>query len=204
MTQQPSLFHNDKWLPIRAGGLLYWDPQFLSPRQAQRYFHQLRSELPWTQEAITLFGKPVLQPRLQAWCGDAIYRYSGLTMQPSPWTDSLLELRQRCEQASGTQFNSVLANLYRHGQDSMGWHQDNEPELGKNPIIASLTLGESRRFLLQHIETKEKIEFELQAGSLLVMAGTTQTYWRHCVPKTAKSKAERINLTFRHVNSTVY
>ncbi|AXX61754.1 alpha-ketoglutarate-dependent dioxygenase AlkB family protein [Vibrio vulnificus] len=201
MSSSLFLFDSPDRLTITDGQLLWW-PTFLSQNQAETYFAQLKHELPWEQKAIQMFGRQVLQPRLQAWCGDAAYTYSGLTMQPLPWTPTLLDLKARCENASGHLFNSVLANLYRNGQDSMGWHQDDEPELGRNPVIASVNLGESRRFVLQHLITKEKIEFELTSGSLLIMAGSTQHYWRHCVPKTAKTKSERINLTFRQIIPT--
>jgi len=120
-------------------------------------------------------------------------------MMPRPWNQTLLQLKNLCEQVSQSPFNSVLANLYRNGQDSMGWHQDNETELGLNPIIASLSLGESRKFVLRHLETKQKHELDLSHGSLLVMAGETQHYWQHSIPKTAKPKGSRINLTFRYI-----
>lgn len=197
-----SLFsdNNDlpSWIELPNSQLLYIS-DFLTPQQADTAFSNLRKELDWQQEAIQMFGRKVLQPRLQAWHGDKSYTYSGLSLTPEPWSPELLHIKQRCEAASRCQFNSVLANLYRDGQDSMGWHQDNEPELGVNPAIASLSLGESRRFILRHIETRQKYEIELSHGSLLVMAGETQRYWQHSVPKTGKPKTERINLTFRHI-----
>ncbi|MGF1685088.1 alpha-ketoglutarate-dependent dioxygenase AlkB [Photobacterium japonica] len=182
-------------------GQLYWQPAFYSPTQADQLYQQLLDELDWQQRPITMFGRQILQPRLQAWCGDATYRYSGLTMTPDPWSPALLTIRQHIEQAlvdiPGVRFNSVLANLYRDGADYMGWHQDNEPELGAEPVIASLSLGETRRFVLRHIESKEKREYPLSHGSLLVMAGQLQTHWQHSVPKTRQLKMPRINLTFR-------
>ncbi|MEI8658712.1 alpha-ketoglutarate-dependent dioxygenase AlkB family protein [Vibrio sp. Hal054] len=190
---------DNNWIEPQNARLFY-APNFLSEQQADQSFLNLRNELDWQQEKIQLFGKHVLQPRLQAWHGDKSYTYSGLSMQPQPWTPTLLELKSRCEAVAKLNFNSVLANLYRDGQDSMGWHQDNETELGINPVIASLTLGESRRFVLRHLSTKEKYEVELGHGSLLIMAGETQHYWQHSVPKTAKPKEERINLTFRHIS----
>ena len=189
---------DNNWIELQNGRLFY-APNFLSEQQADQSFLNLRNELDWQQEKIQLFGKQVLQPRLQAWHGDKSYTYSGLSMQPQPWTPTLLELKSRCEAVAKHTFNSVLSNLYRDGQDSMGWHQDNETELGTNPVIASLTLGESHRFVLRHLSTKEKYEVELGHGSLLIMAGETQHYWQHSVPKTAKPKEERINLTFRHI-----
>lgn len=198
MHQQGDLFDGTQWQEVERGKL-YYDPYFLSHLEADHYFDQLLKTLPWHQEHITMFGKSVLQPRLQAWHGDAAYTYSGLTMQPHPWTPELTQLKVRCETIADVAFNSVLANLYRHGQDSMGWHQDNEPELGRNPVIASLNLGETRRFLLRNLHCKTEIEYELSHGSLLVMAGELQHHWKHCVPKTAKTKGERINLTFRQI-----
>ncbi|PFG58548.1 alkylated DNA repair dioxygenase AlkB [Vibrio sp. ES.051] len=200
MKQQGDLFTGTQWQEINRGKL-YYDPNFLSHLEANQYFEQLRETLPWQQERITMFGRSVLQPRLQAWHGDATYTYSGLTMQPHPWTPELYQLKARCESIADAHFNSVLANLYRNGQDSMGWHQDNEPELGRNPVIASLNLGDTRRFLLRDLHCKTEIEFELSHGSLLIMAGELQHHWKHSVPKTAKQKNERINLTFRQINT---
>ncbi|EKO3933637.1 alpha-ketoglutarate-dependent dioxygenase AlkB [Vibrio fluvialis] len=195
-----SLFADEpQWLPITDGKLL-WAEHFLTPTQADHAFSVLTQELDWQQEAITLFGKSVLQPRLQAWYGDKAYTYSGLTMPPKAWTPMLADLTQRCELLAGQAFNSVLANLYRDGQDSMGWHQDNEPELGQQPVIASLSLGETRRFVLRHLHSKEKFELPLSHGSLLIMAGNTQHFWQHCVPKTVRALEPRINLTFRLIH----
>ncbi|WP_299014210.1 alpha-ketoglutarate-dependent dioxygenase AlkB [uncultured Photobacterium sp.] len=187
------------WCEI-PDGKLFWQPDFLLPSQAELYFQQLLSELNWRQETIRMFGRDVLQPRLQTWCGEAVYTYSGLTMTPAPWTPALLAIKAACEDISSTRFNSVLVNLYRDGQDYMGWHRDNEPELGEQPVIASVSLGEARRFVLKHIKSKQKLEFNLSSGSLLVMAGVTQQYWLHSVPKTRCPKAARINLTFRHIS----
>ncbi|GLR05323.1 alkylated DNA repair protein [Vibrio hyugaensis] len=198
MQVQGDLFKSSFWQEV-AQGRIYYDPNFLSNLEADRYFSNLRSTLPWQQERITMFGRSVLQPRLQAWHGDVTYTYSGLTMSPHPWTPDLNELKARCEAIAKVQFNSVLANLYRHGQDSMGWHQDNEPELGRNPVIASVNLGETRRFLLRNLHCKTQLEYELSHGALLIMAGELQHHWKHAVPKTAKPKGERINLTFRHI-----
>ncbi|HAS6347222.1 alpha-ketoglutarate-dependent dioxygenase AlkB [Vibrio sp. IRLE0018] len=201
MSSSLFLFETSDWLDIEDGQLL-WRPNFLDQEQANQVFAALMHSLAWEQKYIRMFGQQVLQPRLQAWYGEERYHYSGLTMEPLPWTPMLKALKVQCELAADTTFNSVLANLYRDGQDSMGWHQDNEAELGSNPIIASLSLGETRRFVLQHKVTKQKIEFELTSGSLLVMGGTTQHFWQHCVPKTAKNKSERINLTYRKIIPT--
>lgn len=195
-------------------GDLLWCEQFL-PRStgaggamalptADSCWAALLSETPWQQDWITLYGKRHPLPRLTAWYGDAgtIYTYSGITMQPQAWTPTLLALKTALERVAQTAFNSVLLNYYRTGQDSMGWHSDDEPELGPNPIIASLSLGGTRRFVLRHRcdRTVEKVEFALGHGSLLIMQGTTQHFWQHQVPKTAKPTAPRINLTFRAIH----
>ncbi|EEY99674.1 alkylated DNA repair protein [Vibrio sp. RC586] len=192
--------HSQKGEVALVDGLLYWFPQFLSHHQANHSFEQLQAELNWQQKSIRLFGKCVLQPRLIAWYGELGYRYSGLQLSPEPFPPLLAKLRTECEQVAQTTFNSVLANLYRDGQDSMGWHQDNEPELGHHPIIASLSLGESRRFILRHYNDHDrKVVCELGHGDLLIMAGTTQHHWQHAIPKTRQTKQARINLTFRQI-----
>jgi len=153
-------------------------------------FKHLRSEIAWKHEKIHLFGRHILQPRLTAWYGDpgTTYVYSGLHNEPLAWTETLLEIKQQVEQHTTCNFNSVLLNLYRDGQDSMGWHQDNEPELGEQPCIASLSLGETRTFQMRHKFDKSlnKLDFVLSNGTLLIMSGSTQRYWQHQVPKTKK------------------
>ncbi|WP_428774680.1 alpha-ketoglutarate-dependent dioxygenase AlkB family protein [Vibrio sp.] len=181
-----------------AGDIVYW-PDFICCQQAHTLFEQLMNQLEWQQLAIAMFGRKVLQPRLQAWYGEHSYRYSGLTLEPRPWTEQLLNIKQQCETISGAHFNTVLANLYRDGADYMGWHQDNEPELGPGPVIASVSLGETRRFLFRHKRNKQKLEFELPSGSLLLMRGDCQNSWQHSLPKTRKPKKARINLTFRQI-----
>jgi alkylated DNA repair dioxygenase AlkB len=176
-------------------------PQFFSPAESDALFTELHRVTPWGQGHITLYGQRHAEPRLTAWYGDAgkRYSYSGLTLEPLPWTPLLLGIKARVNVAAQTEFNSVLLNLYRNGRDSNGWHQDNESELGHNPIIASISLGAVRRFQLRHKTRKDvpKLELDLPHGSLLVMAGPTQHHWQHQIPKTAKPVAERINLTFR-------
>jgi alkylated DNA repair dioxygenase AlkB len=148
-----------------------------------------------------------LQPRLTAWYGDATarYSYSGLDLTPQPWTPALLALRTQVEQATGVTFNSVLLNLYRTGQDSMGWHADDEPELGPEPVIASISLGATRRFRLRPRHSQQlphaPLGLDLPSGSLLVMRGTTQQHWQHAVPKTARPVGPRLNLTFRTIHA---
>lgn len=187
-------------LPL-TDATLWWQPVFLDAPEAIRLFDALRQGLCWRQQAIRLFGRSCPQPRLSAWYGDdgASYRYSGLLLQPLPWPPALLAVRQQLETGLATSFNSVLANLYRDGRDSMGWHSDDEPELGPEPIIASLSLGATRRFQLRHKRQAERYSLDLIDGSLLVMAGETQRYWRHQVPKTRHPVGERINLTFRMI-----
>ncbi len=182
-------------------GELYLIKQFYSSPEAQLLFTELQSSLAWQEEAIFIFGKSIKVPRLICWIGDAdaYYRYSGVDHQPSPWTKSLQAIRQRVEQQCQHSFNSVLANLYRDGQDSMGCHADNEKELGLTPLIASLSLGEERLFRLHHKQRKERLDVFLQNGDLLIMAGALQHHWLHSLPKTKKSKNPRINLTFRKI-----
>ncbi len=178
----------------------FW-PQADLGRDFSRLFRELYESLEWRSESITLFGKRMLQPRLLAWYGDpqARYRYSGTVHAPLPWIPLLTELRERIEVLSGASYNSVLANLYRNERDSMGLHADDEPELGKEPVIASLSLGETRVFRLKHRSRKDlkPLRIELPSGSLLVMRGTTQECWKHEVPKSRVPCEARINLTFR-------
>ena len=175
---------------------------FLCEKEASELYDLLLSQTPWRQDKIKLFGKELPIPRLQAWYGDkgAAYHYSGMQLHPMSWTPELRTLKRRVENIATASFNSVLINLYRTGQDSNGWHADNEPELGKNPVIASLSLGATRRFKLRHNNDKGLvIDFELNHGSLLIMSGCTQTFWKHCVPKTKMNISPRINLTFRKI-----
>lgn len=184
---------------------LLFDADFLPPSQAQTLLTELTATLAWEQQPIKLFGRQVLQPRLTAWYGDAgaTYRYSGLHLEPQPWTPALHRLRAQVEAAAGTRFNSVLLNLYRTGQDSMGWHADDEPELGPEPVIASVTLGATRSFRLRprdpHLTPHAPVTLPLTAGSLLLMQGPTQHQWLHALPKTARPVAPRLNLTFRQI-----
>lgn len=181
---------------------LKYFPNFVAPAEAARIMQSLQRSLDWRQEQITLFGKTHDVPRLQAWYGDkdAGYQYSNLTMRPNPWTALLLELKQKCENACNSRFNSVLANLYRHGQDGMGRHADNEPELGRQPVIASLSFGEVRNLDFYHNQSKHKKRIPLGNGSLLVMKGDTQTNWQHSIAKTRQQQGARVNLTFRWIH----
>lgn len=186
-------------LQLPNADLALW-PQWLSVSVADQWLTRLTEQTPWQQPQVRIFGRHVAVPRLVAWYGDAeaSYRYSGLTHQPLPWTPLLAQIRAQVEQAAGQSLNGVLLNYYRDGQDSMGWHSDDEPELGVNPLIASLNLGGTRRFDLRR-KGQNRIEhsLDLQHGSLLVMRGATQHHWQHQVAKTRASCAPRLNLTFR-------
>lgn len=186
-------------LQLPNAELALW-PQWLSVSVADEWLTLLTEQTPWQQPQVRIFGRHVAVPRLVAWYGDAeaSYRYSGLTHQPLPWTPLLAQIRAQVEQAAGQSLNGVLLNYYRHGQDSMGWHSDDEAELGVNPLIASLNLGGTRRFDLRR-KGQNRIEhsLDLQHGSLLVMRGATQHHWQHQVAKTRASCAPRLNLTFR-------
>lgn len=188
------------------------DAAWLPRAQADALFAAVRAEVPWSVHRIRLFGRWVDSPRLSAWMGDAHarYRYSGATFEPLPWTPALAGLRTRVEEALGIGFDSVLANLYRDGRDAMGWHRDDEPELGPAPVIASVSLGATRRFVLRRAPARgaraadagaarERHAIELPHGSLLVMAGATQAHWQHALPRTTRPVGERVNLTFRCV-----
>ena len=180
---------------------------FLSVSKADHLLHNLIAQTPWEQPVLSMFGKQVSSPRLAAWYGDrdAVYCYSGLVNHPLPWTPTLHDVRNNLQSETGVRFNSVLLNLYRDGNDSMGWHADDEPELGETPVIASLSLGATRRFLMRRKQRISKQReparaIELAHGSLLVMQGSTQQYWQHRVSPTKIHVGPRINLTFRVIN----
>jgi alkylated DNA repair dioxygenase AlkB len=181
---------------------LNYIPNFLDANKANRLFQSLLNEVPWQEDKITVFGKTYDQPRLTALYGEAgkSYSYSGITMHPHPFTAELENLKQLVSDQSETTFTSVLLNLYRNGQDSNGWHADNERELGNHPTIASVSLGAPRFFHLKHRNRKDlRIKLLLEPGSLLIMAGATQEFWLHQIPKTKRPVDARINLTFRRV-----
>lgn len=186
---------------VDQDGYAYLINDFIEPQNATTILQQLLKEVAWHQEHYVIYGKSVAAPRLVAWYGDpqARYTYSGLSHEPLPWLPVLVVLKEQVEAASGQTFNSVLCNLYRHGQDSMGWHADKEPELGRNPYIASVSLGETRLFKFRHLKTKQTVDVVLKSGSLLLMGGELQHHWRHSLPKSAKATQPRINLTFRKI-----
>lgn len=175
---------------------------FWSRDEADALLARLSGELAWTQHDVVIFGRRIPSPRLSAWYGDpeASYAYSGRRYVPLPWTPTLLSVRARIEAGLGLRFNGMLANLYRNGRDGMGWHRDNEPELGPMPAIASASFGAVRRFALRH-RSGERRELMLGHGSLLLMAGTSQRYWQHALPKTTRSCDARLNLTFRWIHT---
>lgn len=180
--------------------------QWLPEERAAVLMARFIETLDWQQPSLTIAGKTHKIPRLKAWHGDveAHYRYSGRSFSPSPWTEELWALKSRLEQTCSAHFNSVLANWYRSGDDGMGFHADNEKELGEEPTIASISLGAARRFVLKPIKELDGtgikgIDLDLSDGDLLLMRGATQRYWRHGVPKTRKSVGPRVNLTFRYI-----
>jgi len=175
---------------------------WLDPDAASALLGTLLREVPWQVHRVRLFGRELPSPRLSCWIGeaDAVYRYSGTRFAPRPWLPALAGLRERLQEELGHPFNSVLANRYRDGADAMGWHSDDEPELGPRPLIASLSLGGTRRFLLRHRRDADaRLALELEPGSLLLMGGETQRHWKHALPCTRRPVGERINLTFRRI-----
>jgi alkylated DNA repair dioxygenase AlkB len=186
-------------LTIIENGEYSYFPNFFNKIESDNFLKSLRENIIWKQESMNMYGKKIDFPRLTAWYGDndKPYTFSGITLQPLPWSPEIIEIKNKIETKENVVFNSVLLNLYRDGNDSISWHTDAERELGKNPVIASVNFGETRKFQLRHIKTKEKIEIELTHGSLLIMQGELQHFWQHQVPKTKEIKKERINLTFR-------
>ncbi len=181
-----------------------YDHQWLDEVSADALFQQLQHQISWSVHRIRIFGKLVDSPRLSYWIGDpgTEYLYSGTKFAPQPWPAVLDVLRQKLQIDLKLPFNSVLANLYRDGGDAMGWHSDDERELGRQPVIASLSLGATRRFCFKHrYDPNNKLSLDLAHGSLLVMGGDTQTQYRHALPRTRKPIGARINLTFRQIIS---
>jgi len=178
-----------------------YHPRFISDTDGWSFFEKILQGTEWRQEHITIFGKSHLTPRLSCWMGDEglDYSYSNLTMTPVPWSDTARRIKHQLETQTHESFNSVLINYYRDGQDSNGWHSDDEPELGMNPIIASVSLGDTRDFKLRH-KTNKKLSHTLSLGhgSLLMMRGTTQQCWQHQIPRRVKA-GPRLNLTFRTI-----
>ena len=192
----------EPYIPNLTNGELHYYPAFLNAKEADNLYHELYNTTPWQEDKITVFGKTYDQPRLTALYAidPTPYTYSNITMYPHPMTQSLLDLNHKISDVKAHDFNAVLLNLYRDGKDSNGWDADNEKELGKNPVIASISLGEERYFHLKHRTDKDqRIKIKLKHGSLLIMGGKMQHYWLHQIPKTTKIISPRINLTFRKI-----
>lgn len=196
----PSLFTEPREL-LSVDGSAILHEQFLDPHEADHVFRDLLESNPWESHDIIVFGQKHREPRLSTWHADegVRYTYSNLERIPIGWTPILQRLRESCERASGATFNSVLVNLYRDGNDGVGWHADDERENGPQPVIASLSLGASRRFDFQHRELKCVESVQLNAGDLVVMSGASQSHWLHRIAKTKRHVGPRINLTFRKV-----
>jgi alkylated DNA repair dioxygenase AlkB len=187
------------------GGTLDEYPTAFSVEESSKYNELLMSSTPWQQDFLTIAGKRIAVPRLQCWMGDesSEYGYSGIRLTPAPWTNAVSLVRQRIYELTGYEFNSVLLNLYRSGQDSVAWHADDEPELGPNPIIASVSFGCERTFQLKpkakHPKSAAKHEIVLRNGSILIMRNNIQSNWLHQLPKVKHDIGARINLTFRTI-----
>ena len=186
-------------------GLLHTDCElvesFIAPNEAEFALNELREHANWRDDLITIFGKTHLVPRRTALYGDpgTSYSYSRIHMEALPWTPLLESLRERVATAAGSRFNTVLLNLYRDGSDSNGWHADDEPELGPEPVIASVSLGATRTMQFKRRDNGQRFSLDLRGGSLLVMSGDSQRDWLHCIPKRQRFTAPRINLTYRFV-----
>jgi len=196
----PSLFPKQSiTFEIPDWKLLYY-PSIFEEQEANELLELLKKDIPWQQDEITVYGKTHQQPRLTAHYGNdgKPYRYSSITMHPHKWNPLLTYIKDKVEEMSSQNYNTVLLNYYRDGKDSMGWHADDEKELGLNPSIASLSFGAERSFHLKHnTDEKQKIKINLEHGSLLLMQGKMQHYWKHQLPKTSVEIGPRINLTFR-------
>jgi alkylated DNA repair dioxygenase AlkB len=191
-------------LPMKDAQVIYY-PNFYTQAKAVLLQDKIQQQTPWQEDDIKLFGKVFKQPRLTALYGDSNkpYSYSNITMFPNQWSPTLLGIKQDIEAICDQKFTSVLLNLYRYGTDSNGWHSDNEKELGKHPFIASVSFGAKRSFQFKHkLDKSLKFKLELEHGSLLLMGGPTQEFWKHQIPKTKRKIDPRINLTFRHIKDS--
>lgn len=187
---------------LSGQGEVYYYPKVFDNKTSEEYFKVLLSEIRWKQEPVKLFGREIMQPRLTAWYGDEdkSYTYSGITMQAYPWIKPLIEIKEQADRIAGSKSTSALLNLYRDGNDGMGWHRDNEKMLGRTPVIVSVSFGAARIFQLRNYHTKkELVSLELEPGSILVMKGESQQHWEHRIPKRANIPGARINLTFREI-----
>lgn len=186
---------------LQDGGEAYYFGRILNSKKADHYFNRLMETIDWQQDEVIIFGKRIVTKRMTGWYGEKEfeYTYSKITRKAKVWTPELIELRNLVEEKTGLEFNSCLLNLYHSGEEGMSWHSDAEAELGKDPAIASLSLGAERKFVLKNKVSGDKVSVELQNGSLLLMKGQTQKFWLHSLPKTKKVKEPRINLTFRNI-----
>ena len=197
----PEIAKNEILSELPDSDIVY-KKDFLDTNNADELFHYLTNHINWRQDQIKVFGKTYLQPRLTALFGNngRSYSYSNITMDPLAFNKELEDLRVRIEAISGAQFTTCLLNLYRDGADSNGWHADDEAELGNNPVIASVSLGQARYFHMKHRKLKDKrFKILLEHGSLLLMRGSTQHHWLHQLPKSKRALGPRINLTFRYI-----
>jgi alkylated DNA repair dioxygenase AlkB len=190
--------NDNELIKINNGEYIYI-PNFYKKELADKYLDRLISDIKWKQESLKMYGKEIPFPRLTSWYGDddKPYSFSGIKLQPNPWSPGLLKIKSDIESKVEVTFNSVLLNRYRDGNDSISWHTDAEKELGLNPIIASVNFGTERKFQLKHKKTNERIDILLKHGSLLIMQGELQHFWKHQIPKSKKVNQERVNLTFR-------
>ena len=186
---------------IIPNGAYIYIPNYFDSELSKAYFKNFLDDIQWRQEEMKIYGRLIKFPRLTSWYGDSNkpYTFSGITLNPNEWTNHLLEIKNKIELQFELSFNSVLLNIYRNGSDSISWHTDAEKELGQNPVIASVNFRATRNFQLRHRDTKERIDINLENGSLLIMRGELQHYWQHQIPKTKKDIGQRINLTFRYI-----
>lgn len=196
----------DPFLVIRENllpydGIVHYYGKVFSQDEADEHFRVLETEIEWQHDVVIIFGKRIVTKRKVAWYGDKpfSYRYSGMDKVALLWTEELKGIKQFVEEISGETFNTCLLNFYHQGEEGMGWHSDDEKELKKDGAIASLSFGAERKFSFRHRQTKERIDMLLEHGSLLLMKGTTQTHWLHCLPATKKISQARVNLTFRQL-----
>ncbi|MCS6906045.1 MAG: alpha-ketoglutarate-dependent dioxygenase AlkB [Bacteroidia bacterium] len=195
----------DTYKIVIPNGLIYHIPEFIPLQESKKLFIFLVRSLFWRKDSIQLFGKKIMQPRLTAWYGEPnlVYTYSGLELQTIPWTYTLLQIKNQIEATGIGNYNAVLINYYRNGNDSVGYHADDEPELGYCPIIAILSLGETRKLQMKPKKSKDStLSFMLKNGDLFIMAGATQHFWYHQIPKEKTIKNPRISLTFRKIVAT--
>ncbi|HET8855489.1 MAG TPA: alpha-ketoglutarate-dependent dioxygenase AlkB [Salinimicrobium sp.] len=193
--------HHPKTRILSENAEVYYFQNILSPEKASAFLKFLLETVPWKNDEFIMFGKRIVTKRKFAWYSrpDITYTYSNSTRYPLPWTEELFQLKRIVENTTEREYNSCLLNLYPTGEEGMGWHRDNEKDLEKEGSIASLSLGATRKFSFQSIESKEKVTIELQSGSLLLMESPTQKYWKHALLKDKKVKDTRINLTFRQM-----